>query len=323
MRKIFITMICLTGMLTLSAQNILTNGDFELWSYGKPVGWTVGLHGNITSVVNIPVEVNFGTQSNVAHSGNSAVKLESGDFTIPYVGNSFNIPGILQAGESEGFEIPMETILALIQMFQDTTSTDGFDPEDLESLSSLVQLLSKGVPCSATPNQVTLWTKYEAQEDDNILVAALTKQGGMITDYAYEVFSDLNPNEYEQIAVSFENPGAPCDSIMIIVLSSTVLNSTSVLYVDDVKLLYSETGIPTVGDFKGSVYPNPAMDVLYIDPEEDADFRWMLTDMTGKQVLSGEGQGRTTIRTGAFAPGLYLLNVSGNGTSSTSKIMIR
>jgi hypothetical protein len=323
MRKIFMTMICLAGLMAMSAQNILTNGDFELWSYGKPVGWTVGLHGTITSYVNLPVEVNFGTQTNVAHSGSAAVKLQSGDFTIPSVGYSFNLPGILQVGESEGFSIPLETIIALMQALQDTTGTGGLDPQNLPDLSSLVQLLSKGVPCTSTPTMVTLWAKYEPQENDAMMVVAMTKQGGMVTDYAYEVFSDLNPNEYEQLSVSFENPGASCDSIMIIVLSSTTLNSSSVLYVDDVKLYYSGVGIPTLGDFQGRVYPNPVLDVLYVDPESDAEYQWTLTDMTGKVLQSGEGRGKTVIRTASYTPGLYLLNMSGNGQSSTSKILIR
>ena len=316
-------MICLAGLMAMSAQNILTNGDFELWSYGKPVGWTVGLHGNITSFINIPVEVNFGTQTNIVHSGNSAVKLESGDFTIPNTGLSFNLPGILQVGESEGFSIPLETIMALMQALQDTTGTGGFDPDNISDFASLAQLLSKGVPCTATPSQVTLWARHEAQEGDAMMVVAMTKQGGMITDYAYEVFSDLNPNAYEPLAVSFDNPGAPCDSIMIIVLSSTTTNSSSVLYVDDVKLYYSGVGVSTIGDFQGRVYPNPAVDVLYVDPESDAEYQWTLTDMSGKLMLSGEGQGRTVIRTDAFVPGIYLLHVSGNGQSSTSKILIR
>ena len=76
---LFTLLLCLVGM---HAQNTVTNGDFELWSYGKPVGWTGGLYGTLTSYVNIPVEMTFCTQTTDAHTGSYAVKVEAADFTF-------------------------------------------------------------------------------------------------------------------------------------------------------------------------------------------------------------------------------------------------
>lgn len=326
MKRTVVLLAFLTGILGMYAQTpSITNSDFELWSYGKPVNWTVGLHGNITSFVNIPVEVNFGTQSSDAHSGNYAIQLTSADFTIPLLSYSFNLPGILQAGESEGFSIPLEAILTIIQMFSDTTggSIGDLDSLDLEALSSLLQLLSKGVPCNATPSVVSAWVKYQAQGNDQMTMVAVTKKNGVPVDYAYKSFSDLNPNAYQEVGVNFENPNAECDSIMIVLLSATSLNSGSVLLVDDIALHFSGVGIATLEDFEGKVYPNPASDMVHIRPGDGSAYQWTLTDLTGRTLQTAEACGETTVDTRSCAPGIYLLQILANGKNSVSKVVIR
>lgn len=323
MRKLFFTMVCLMAVAGLSAQNNIMNSDFEIWSYGKPVNWTVGLHGTITSYVNIPIEVNFGTQSNDAHAGNSAVMLQSADFTIPYVGYSFNLPGILQAGESEGFSIPLEDIMAIIQMFQDTTGTGSLDSTDLTPLLSLAQLLSPGVPCTTTPTAVSAWVKYQPQDDDQLVMLAITKKDGAPVDYAYKMMSTDNPSVYENVGVTFENPGEECDSIMIVIMSAMSLNSTSVLYVDDVSLVYSGVGVAGHKDFSESLYPNPTSDVLNIDVEGVQEYHWTIRDLTGRTLQSGRGAGKTTLNVKDYPAGIYMLTLNVNGSERTRKVVVR
>jgi len=323
MKKTFTLVMLLAGFLGLTAQNTILNSDFELWSYGKPVGWTVGLHGDITSIVNLPVEVNFGTQSNEAHSGNSSVKLVSGDFTIPYTQFSFNLPGILQAGESEGFSIPLESIMSIIQAIQDTTGNSGFDPENLSSLSSLLQLLSKGVPCSTVPASVTAWVKYQPQEGDQLMMFAVAKKEGMPISYNYGIFQTENPDAYQKIGIDLDSPNAECDSIMIIILSSTTMNSTSVLFVDDIALEYSGVGIPELEDFDGRIYPNPACNQLFIQPDNENVYEWTLTDLSGKILQTGKSSGKAILDTRSYATGMYLLQIKADNKISTHKVSIR
>ncbi len=323
MKKTFTLVMLLAGFLGLTAQNTIPNSDFELWSYGKPVGWTVGLHGTITSFVNIPVEVNFGTQSSEAHGGSSAVKLVSSDFTIPYLGYNFNLPGILQAGESEGFSIPLEDILAIIQALQDTTGTSGFDPDNLATMSSLLQLLSKGVPCSAVPASVTAWVKYQPQDGDYLMMFAVAKKEGMPISYNYGIFQTDNPNSYQKIGIDLDAPNAECDSIMIIILSSTMMNSSSVLYVDDIALESSSVSIPNVEDFYGKIYPNPAVNQLHIQPDNEKAYEWTLTDLSGRTLQTGKSTGETILDTKSYATGMYLLQIVAEGNISTHKVLIQ
>ena len=109
---------------------------------------------------------------------------------------------------------------------------------------------------------------------------------------------------------------------MIIIVSSTMMNSSSVLYIDDIELDFA-IGIADYDKFPGSVYPNPAADRLYFHPNSDSPYTWTLTDLTGKTLLTGEAVGETTINTKGCASGMYLLQISGDGLSGTRKIMIR
>lgn len=323
MKKTCTLILLLASLLGLSAQNTILNSDFELWSYGKPVGWTVGLHGNITSIMSLPIEVNFGTQSNDAHSGTSAVRLASSDLTIPYTTYSFNLPGILQAGESEGFSIPLEDVMTIIQALQDTTGSAGLDPDNLAALSSLAQLLSKGVPCSQVPASITAWVKYQPQEGDQLTMFAVAKKDGMPVSYNYGSFQTDNPNEYQKIGIDLDTPNAECDSIMIIILSSSMMNSSSVLFVDDIALEYSGVGIHNLEDFDGKIYPNPTRNQLFIQPDNENAYEWTLTDLSGRTLLTGKSTGETILDTRFCATGMYLLQIKADNKISTHKVLIR
>jgi len=321
MKKVLAFLVILGCFVTSNAQIIIPNSDFEMWSYGKAVGWTAGIHGTITSIVSIPVEVNFGSQTTDSHSGNYAMKLEPADFTIPTLGYTIPLPGILQVGESEGFSIPLEDIIAIIQAIQDTTGT-GFDPDNLSSLTSLAKIFAPGIPCTQTPGAVTMWVKYQPEEDDEMLILAMTKQNGTPVSYAYNTYSSLNPNGYEQIALNFDDPGTACDSIMIVVISSTSMGGSSVLYVDDVKLMQG-VDVPVVEMERETVYPNPASDVLYFQANTDKQYQWSLRDLTGRTLDSGKAVGKTSLDVKKYPAGIYMLTFNVNGSEKTRKVVIR
>ncbi len=325
MKKTLLFFAVLAMIVGVKAQGTIPNGDFETWSYNKPVGWTPGLFGNLTvsSYVNIPLEVNFCTETNDAHSGTKAIRITSGELTIPYVDYSYVIPGFLQLGEAEGFSLPMQTVLAIIQMLEDTTSaTPLIDSTTLESLAPLLNALSPGIPCPSTPRYVTLWAKYQPQENDTMVVLALTKKDGQFVDVAYKQFYSLDPNNYEQIAVEFQNPDAPSDSIMILIFSSTTINSTSVLFVDDVELS-NGVSVPLLENKLDKIYPNPASDVLFLQPGSEEPYHWTLRDLTGRTLKSGTSTGKTSIDVKRYPSGVYMLTLNINGQESTRKVVVR
>lgn len=324
MKKTLLFFALLAMFVGAQAQGTIPNGDFEIWSYNKPVGWTPGIFGNLTvsSYVNIPVEVNFCTESSDAHSGSKAVQITSGEVTIPYVGYSYVIPGFLQVGEAEGFSIPLQDVMNIIQLFQDTTNAPLIDTSALESLAPFLKALSPGIPCSSTPRYVTLWAKYKPQENDTMVVLAMTKKEGEFVDFAFKRFYSLDSNNYEQIAVEFENPEASCDSIMILIFSSMTINSTSVLLVDDVELS-NGVSVPLLESKLDKIYPNPASDVLFIQPGSDQPYKWTLRDLTGRTLQSGTATGKTSIDVKRYPSGVYMLTFNVNGQESTRKVVVR
>lgn len=317
-------MLCLLG---LQAQPSISNSNFEQWSDGSPVNWTVDIQGTLVGSMTIPVEVHFGGQSSVSHSGYSAVRITSADVTSTAISYTMNLPGILQAGEPNDFTVPMNDALDVFNTLQDSAGIanilSNLDSLNLDDYTTFFKMLSKGVPCDSTPKSVTAWVKYIPQVDDQMAMFSMTKQNGALVDYTFQLFDSGDPDSYQQIGVDFNTPGAPCDSILVILISATQMQSSSVLYIDDVRLSFRGDDIESYDNFPGKVYPNPATDQFCIHPYNEFPYEWTLTDMTGKTLLSGEATGETSIDTRNCAPGLYLLRLSGDGMSGARKVIIR
>lgn len=332
MKKVLFVLVAAFLMTTTFAQNTVPNSGFEQWTngsfnayvYAHPQDWTTAIVGNfITEVfgmqVPIPMTVSFGEQTSDAHSGSSALKLKANTVGIPgYDQYSFTCPGIAQLGSAEGFSIPMSLILDLMNGVDST-----FDFNNLSSLATLTQLVAPGDACTVTPAQLKMWVKYLPAEGDSMTVMAYTKLGGSFVSVAtYTTGATLS--EYTQIEVPFDAPLAACDTLGIIIMSGGMnTNATTELYVDDVTLSYS-VGVQGHEQPKMSVYPNPASDVLYVEPAVDGWYRCQLLDMMGRVVVNaGKMEGRLEMNVSGLAPGVYMLRVENNKNQITKKVIVR
>ena len=181
------------------------------------------------------------------------------------------------------------------------------------------------------PNQILF---YLNDKELKILNQRLAKTGLSREAYLRSLIENTVPKELppmdfydvlrelRQISINMNTPDAVCDSLMFIIVSSTLMNSSSVLYIDDIGLSFANS-IDDYNKFPGSVYPTPASDRLYFHPNSDQPYTWTLTDLTGKTLLTGEAVGETSINTKDCATGVYLLQISGDGISGTRKVMIR
>lgn len=327
MRKILALSTIMLCLLGLHAQPSISNSNFEQWSNGSPVNWTLDIQGTLIGNMTVPVEVHFGGQTSDAHGGYSAVRIASSDVTSTAISYTMNLPGILQAGESNDFTIPMNDALDVFNTLQDSAGLanilSNLDSLDLNEFSTFFKMLSKGVPCDSTPKSVTAWVKYIPQAGDQMGMFSMTKKNGALVDYKFQLFESSDPTSYQQVGIDFNSPGAQCDSILVILISATQMQSSSVLYIDDVRLSFRGDDINSHDNFPGKVYPNPATDQFCIHPYNEFPYEWTLTDMTGKTLLSGEATGESYIDTRDCAPGLYLLRLSGDGMSGARKVMIR
>ena len=319
MKRLLYFVLAFSCCAVIEAQTI-QNGGFETWYYGKPIGWTTDLHGTLTSFVDFPVSIEFGEKTAEAHSGESALKLQSASYTVPVMGYTAKIPGILQIGEADGFSIPAEDLMNIVQAFQDTTG-GNFDFDNLQSLSSVAKILANGVPCSKTPAAVSLWAKYLPDGNDWMSIVALTKKDGEIVDFTYNTFDTRE--QYAQVGVNFNFPDTPCDTIQIIVMSSLTINKNSVLYIDDVEILDSPLGLQQQESNIVEVYPNPSSGKFRVNVDDNRGFIWKMTDMTGRVVSSGNNSGDGYVDVSGLPAGVYVLEVSQDDREESRKVVIR
>ena len=78
------------------------------------------------------------------------------------------------------------------------------------------------------------------------------------------------------------------------------------------------------------VSPNPAAEQVIITLKENsgADATVSVLDLTGKEVFqssvnSANGSQNITVNTSTFANGMYIVNVSTNGITSSKKFIVR
>jgi hypothetical protein len=84
------------------------------------------------------------------------------------------------------------------------------------------------------------------------------------------------------------------------------------------------TGISAVEnkDNVFSVYPNPANDIVYLRHQysQSKDIQVVLTDITGKQLVTVNAAGGLSIDMSKYAPGMYMLRVNDGEVSQTIKL---
>jgi len=333
MKKISILAFAMCLFAAVNAQSSVQNGGFETWSSGglfsqeQPQDWTAALVGTITQEIYgiqipIPVDTYFGSKTTESHGGSYALKLQANNVGIPGTDYTFLMPGIAQYGHAEGFSIPLSTILDLVNMIsnQDTT---GLGDLDWESLASLSQIISPGMPCTETPAHVNLWVKYQPQGDDSLMVIAFTKNGGSVASFA-QLSAGGTMDEYTQLSATFDAPLAPCDSLCIIIVSGSFsTDENTVLYVDDVCIDY-ELGVQEMDMPKLSVYPNPTVESFTISLDSEEAYDYQLMDVAGKVVANASGvQGTATVDVREFTPGMYLLRVNQHNQYVTRKVVVR
>ncbi len=341
MKKLFFILTTLAFVNVLAAQNTLPNEGFENWSGGgtlsqeQPDDWTTGLLGNVLVQlygIDLPVPVNayFGEKSTDAHSGSYALNLHAATVGIPYTSYSYKFPGIAQLGRAAGFEIPLSTILSVVDIIsslsQGDTSGIDFDDLDLESLTPLLQALAPGAPVAQTPAHLNMWVKFHPYGNDMLNVIAYSKLNGIPVGFAEYSSADAF-DEYTLLRIPFENALEPCDTLAVIIVSGGIsTNDSTELLIDDISVDY-ELDDDAVNEYAVSAfscYPNPAEDFVCIQPTFDGAYQYELLDMQGRVVLaSAQAQGLTRVSTYGLAPGLYLLNVCQQGQTCSMKVLVR
>ena len=336
MKKNILFFAALLVFENIFAQNTIPNGGFEAWggnglfTQEQPNSWTAALDGTVTlyGSYGLPVHFYFGTKSTDAHSGNYALKLVSQNVGITGMSSSYQFPGIAQLGNADGFSIPLSTVTNLASLISNLGNGQldsiPLTTEDLQSLSSLSELMASGIAFTTTPAHLNLWVKYLPQGNDQMRVIAYTRNGQVPVGYGTYTSEGSMP-DYTQIRVSFSNALEACDSLSIIILTGGLNpDPATELYVDDVTVDFTPDQVGDKLADRFSVYPTPADGTLFVHAGDNNPYRYCLYDLTGKAVMEeGQAVGHSTLNVGNLVPGVYLLRITNGDGSTTKKVVVR
>lgn len=263
-------------LATVCTAQIVPNGNFEEWD-------TTVVNGH--TVINPRNWVSYGeqlaqksdpfrgvTQTVDAHSGNYAIKVENGP-------NALNgMVGLLASGN-----------------FVASNQDDGF-------------------PLTNYIDKVEGYYKYQPVGNDSARIIVVFYLDGSNIGGAYQVIKGA-ASTYTKFSLQLHyNDGAPQpDKAKVYVISSNLSNmeGRSVLYLDDLKMTYLNTGLSEVAKAKRlDVYPNPVEGELRFDAlQEGKAVSYRIADVQGRSVEEGIPTDNL-ISTDELEQGVYMLQVT-------------
>jgi len=112
----------------------------------------------------------------------------------------------------------------------------------------------------------------------------------------------------------------------VIIKFSYISDLGGLIYLDDIGVNSTPTGIKTTTPVSYKIYPNPATDNVYIQPGSDAITQVNIMDITGKNIFSQYNAGNNgsdmIINTATLNAGMYIFQVTTQYGTETSKVMI-
>lgn len=343
MKKILFSLVCMVAVLHLSAQQPnISNPSFEQWTGSTANGWTTSISGSITGVPIIgsyPLSFNFGSKVQDAHAGYYALKLQAKSLNLSFLGvPEIKVPGIAQLGTAGSFSISMSTIQELMSIDSTTDFTSLLQNMDMDELSTLANIFSKGEPFNMVPTAMKVWVKYlpPVGETDTMLVllgaykegeTSMLLMGEMPDTYGYLAVSERLENYTElTVPVEYDEEDLTCDSLVVVFVSSSFTNANvnTELYIDDISFEFDYLSVNSTERIKMNMYPNPATDYMVINPADQSEvYDIMVYDMNGKLLKSAEHlTGDTQLSVSDLAAGTYFLKLKQSGNELVRKFVV-
>ena len=283
---------------TTTAQDSIPNSGFEDWTnygtYEDPDNWiTLNQATSLSGVVTA-------TKSTDAYSGNYAIRLETKQVITE------TVPGTAISG----------------------------------ALNPLSLLIDIGVPINIRPESMCGWYKYIPFLTDVGSFEIILTKYNPVTKLRDPVGTGVIPappaNSYTQFSVpivylSTDPTDLPDTAVVSLISGSQTFVAGSVLYVDDICLVYTAPPPPSaMKELKASrirIYPNPASDVIIIESANKVDDKtvFKLYDNAGKLVkISKLKEFPTTINVQDLEAGVYFYNIKGRETleNKSGKIIL-
>jgi hypothetical protein len=301
MKKIFTLISILSVSITGLWAQATPNPGFESWThtssilgaYDTPNNWncansSTGSTGVITVL-----------KSTSAHSGSFAAELITKQIPAPF---SQLVPGMITTG----------------------------------TINTTSQTITGGIAYTLRPDSITGWYKY-------------TPQGGENGFIAFDLFGSASGNSDTIAKAGFSTPAATVGTFTRFAAALTYTTTTtpvvnsmwllsssnndglatsvgSILYVDDLSLVFNPTGVTEQEKPEFTISPNPVVDHFVIKNVLGTKALFILYDVTGRKVSEEKINNATTVINVSTLPnGVYSYSVTdeNNTTIKGGKLIIQ
>lgn len=297
----FISILLIFGINSFAQQ--IPNGSFETWSSDEPDSWN-STNQNV---------VGFGTFTTVAkdvsgaQQGSASAKLTVVTKTIPFIGTSLTLPGVLTLGTLN------------IDPINQTASVTG------------------GFAFTGMPQKLTGYFKYQPINNDTCAMGwGLTKWNNGVQDIvgyaAINRMGTFNNWTYFEIPLEYRNWETP-DTLNILFLNSNPLDGLdhtgSTMWIDNLSFVYGIVGIEGVTSARDiQIYAEPNARKLILTSgfvnQENLDIR--LYNMAGVETNYWKRSMQKStehLDINNLPPGTYVIRISsGKRLIDTRKISI-
>lgn len=294
---------------SINAQQ-LTNNGFESWTGNIPQGWnTLGFMGFNLCDVNKTTD---------AHSGEFAITvapamLPSSLAAMMGMTEAFAIPGVLTNG--------MIDINVLMELMGDTAAFENMLSEEI-----LTNILTDGMRLNEQPSEITGYYKFEQVENSydmfgvaGLLYATIEGERRLVGMGFFSNEMKNSSSGYQSFSMPFEYIyEIPADELIVLalVVSDGTATDFSILYLDDLNVVYNSGIEEAIFDNKVAVYPNPTSGDFKLNGADGS--KVIISDVLGREVLNIErydGQSVTLSQ-----KGVYFLNIEGK---QTQKLIVK
>lgn len=296
MKKLLLSIVTLLALnVWVQAQQQLANGGFESWD-------TIGDYTQPGSWYSLNPLVQFGFDpctliTSDAHSGDYAVLLES------KTSQSSDFPGLICTGP----------IL------------DAMMNPDFEHLK---------IAFASKPDRVRFYYKsFPKPHDTCIFAMVLTRwnislqKTDTIAMASKMMYDSVGVYTLADLALNYRSPLPPDSAAVIVSSSRDGFNPVpgSRMQIDDIELVYTSTGINEADKLNLGIYPNPARNIVIVDPGQYSKITVDVYDQSGRSISQSlVSLTDRSIDVSALQNGIYLMVLhTENGAKQHSKLIIQ
>src|SRR5690554_2099496 len=185
-------------------------------------------------------------------------------------------------------------------------------------------LISPEIQLGGEGNVVSFWAKSHTlqygAERFNVLVSTGSVNPEDFTQISSGAYTEASFEEWTEY--SYDLSGYEGEAVRVAI--QCVSNDSFIFVVDDFKVVTTDdSSTDNFAKLGLNVFPNPVSDIVNITSPEANIEMVTITDLNGRTVksINFNNVAETTIDASDLASGIYLMNITANGTVATQKIV--